>query len=468
MLGPDYEAPQITTAEWNTPPEAVGEAQDKWWEALKDPLLSQYIAWAGEHNYTIQQAEANILQARAMRQIAASKLYPQVIADLNGTKTYFSKQGPVFAIGQAAGNSADTSSSTNALPFVLQIPQIQNLFNALFDATWELDLFGKIRRGVESAVAELEARIAQRDDALLTVYAEIARNYIDLRSFQKRARLITENIDLLQKQLLIVEASVRYGYRNQLDLEALQANLTAAQAAFPDTQSEIYRAIYTISILIGKMPEDLVDDLIEAKELPTVPEAIAVGLRSDLLRRRPDVRYAERKLAEATADIGVAVASFFPTITLAGTGGFQSLALPKLFEWGSRTWAYGADVSQPIFEGGLLVGHLHFARAEQASASASYQQTVLGALQQAESGLKAFEELRIAANDWQKNVHHNNLVVAITRERFQKGLINQIDLLRNEQQLVTSELSLLDSQTAELTALISLYKALGGGWQCEE
>lgn len=467
MMGPKYQAPEITVSDkWNAEitPEKTNPISN-WWTVFDDDLLNQYIDWASLYNYDLQVAESNILKARALRQIAASQLFPQIGADLNGTKTYFSKNGPVFAIGQATGNPQDTSSATTGLPFTLQIPQIQNLYNALFDASWEIDLFGKTRSGVAAAVAELESLIEAKNDVLLSIRAEVARNYIDLRQFQKRAQLLEKNISLFQEHAKIIQVSLQCGYSNQLDLENIEAQLASARAALPDTHAEIYRAIYTLSVLVGKPPETLVDELLVERALPEPKSSIQVGPRSDLLRRRPDIRYAERKLAEATANIGVAVASFFPTVSLLTGGGFQSLVLPHLFEWGSKTWAYGADVNMPIFQGGQLVGNLRLSRAEQAMAAATYQQTVLYALQEAETSLKKYQEQSKTTKQYNETVSHTQYVVVLTRERYLKGLINLIDLLNNEKQLISAELIQLDSKAAELTSLISLYKSLGGGWE---
>ncbi|MDE3045498.1 MAG: efflux transporter outer membrane subunit [Verrucomicrobiota bacterium] len=467
-VGPDYKTPDTVVSDaWTSDEQANNcEPIQTWWKTFQDDLLNQYIEKAAACNYNIQTAEANILQARALRQIAASSFFPQAGLDVNATKTYFSKNGPVFTIGQSTGNSADTSSPVTGLPFALQTPQLQNLFNFLFDASWELDVFGKIRRTVEAAEAQIESAIAHRNDILISVFAEVAKNYIDLRSFQRRAELLQKNIDLLTKHAEITKISLEKGYANQLDLEEIEAQLAAAKAALPTVYSEIYRSIYTLSVLIGQPPETLVDDLLVTRPLPTPPANIAVGLRSDLLRRRPDIRYAERQLAEATAAVGIAVANFFPTVSLLANGGFQSLALPSLFNWGSRTWAYGADVNVPIFEGGQQVGTLRFTQASQSAAAAKYQQTVLSALQDAEGSLKNYQELAISTKKYDESVLHTNFVVVLTRERHLKGLVNLINLLTNEQQLVSTELTQLDSKTAELTALISLYKALGGGWEC--
>jgi NodT family efflux transporter outer membrane factor (OMF) lipoprotein len=466
MVGPNYEAPQIEVSDqWTSASDETEVPLSAWWESLQDPLLDRYIALASESNYTIQIAEANVLRARSIRQVAASGLFPHVNADLNGIKTYFSKNGPVFALGPAAGDPSITTSTATGLPFSLQFPQIQNLFNALFDASWELDLFGKTRRLIESAQASYESAIEQKNDILITVYAEVARNYIDLRSFQKRSQLLAKNIELFEKQEQIVQARLISGYSNQIELETIQAQLAAARAQLPDTHAEIYRSIYTLSILIGHPPETLVDELLEERPLPSAPSHVAMGLRSDLLRRRPDIRSAERELAAATANIGVAVASFFPTITLVADGGFQSLLLPQLFNWGSRTWAYGADINQPIFEGGRLLGTLHLTQAGAAAAAATYQQTVLNALLETENSLKHFHTQAQTTRNLLQDVKHTESVVTITRERYLKGLINLIDLINNKQQLISTQLRLLDSQTRELENVISLYKALGGGWE---
>lgn len=465
-VGPNYQRPDTVVSDtWSA--DATLETAlplDCWWEEFHEELLTKYITLAEQHNYDLKSAEAHILEARALKQIAASKLFPQIGFDLNGTKTYFSKNGPVFEIGQASGNVPDTTSTNTGLPFVLQIPQIQNLFNALFDASWELDFFGKTRRGLEAATAVYESLIEQKNSVLLSIRAEIARNYFDLRGAQEKERLLQKNIELSEQHAAITKRSLEFGYANELDMQRIEAELAYAKAALPDTQSEIAKAIYALSVLIGTMPETLESELRLIQPLPQRPNTLAVGIRSDLLRRRPDIRYAERKLAEATAEIGVAVASFFPTISLLSTGGFQSLVLPQLFEWGSKTWAYGTDVSMPVFQGGRLTGNLLLSRAHQAMEAAAYQKAVLSAFQDAENSLKQYQDNKAATEDYQKNVLHNTYVVAITRERHNKGLINAIDLINNEKQLISAELRALDSEIKALTALVAVYKSLGGNW----
>lgn len=470
MVGPNYTPPEVVVSDaWTTDGSAEGSIDKSWWEVFGDPLLNQYIAKAEECNYDVLTAEAHILRARSLRQVAASSLFPQVTADVNGTKTYFSKNGPVFAIGPAAGNAAVTSSPLTGLPFAVQVPQVQNLFNALFDATWELDLFGKTRRSIEQAEALIGSAIEARNDMLISVFAEVSRTYMELRSFQTRQRLLEENIALYRETVAIMRQRFAFGYSNLFDVENAESELSQAESMLPNVLSEIYRSIYTLSILTGKMPETLVDELMPAKELPQPPESIALGLRSDLLRRRPDVRKAERDLAAATASIGVAVGSFFPTISLLGLGGFQSLQLPELLNWGSRTWAYGADVNMPVYQGGKLVGNLHFTQAAQAASAYTYQQVVLNALQNAESALIAYKQGQTVCGFRNEAVDRETKKTEISEERFQKGLVNKLDLLNAQKQWIGSKLSALESDTALLLSVVSLYKAIGGGWEkCDD
>lgn len=472
LVGPKYNPPaNCISEEWTE--EGLGDdilfsnenPLVDWWNIFEDPLLTKYIEMAARYNNDILQAEALILRARAMRQVAASNLFPQVSADINAVKTYFSKNGPVFAIGPSTGSVSGTTSSATGLPFSLQIPQIQPLYTALLEVSWELDLFGKTRRGMEAADAAIGSAIADRNGILITVEAEIARNYIELRSNQKMIELIEENIQLLEENADIVQKQFEAGLVNKLNYEQIEAQLANARAQLPEIHSQIYLNIYTLSILTGNVPETFVDELLEVRELPEIPDKIAVGLKSDLLRRRPDVSSAERKLAQATANVGVAVASFFPTVTLLGDGGFQSLRIGNLFSWKSRTWALGGDINMPIFTGGNLTGNLKAAEATTYAAAYSYQQTVLTALEEAESALVAFSD-SLAASDYLFDAEERNRTLAyLTKAQYEKGLVNLITLINSESQWIAAEQSLIKSDANALINLINLYKALGGGWQ---
>ncbi|MBF8263079.1 MAG: oprM-A [Parachlamydiales bacterium] len=470
-VGPKYLPPDNTVGDaWHEKgnEESIEPTVTAWWSQFHDPLLNKYIEMAACNNKDLARAEAAILQARALRDIAASRLFPQITSDLSAVKTYFSKNGPVFAVSPGGGQGGGISSATTGLPFQAQVPQVQNLYNALFDATWEIDLFGKTRRTVESAEARVESAIEQRNDTLVTVLAEVARNYMELRGFQKHAWYLEENIRLLEQTEQVVNDQLAAGLANQINCENTRALLSDARAALPDIIADIYRSIYTLSLLTGQMPEELVDELIVKQELPALPDIVAVGLRSDLLRRRPDVRKAERELAAATADVGVAVASFYPTFSLLGDAGLQSLQIKNLFQSASKTWAYGGDFNVPIYEGGKRVGNLHAFEAAQTMALSSYQQTVLAALQNTESALVAYSESLATRRRHEETVQHLEKVECITRERFEKGLIGVLDWINSQIQLISAEETLLKNQSASLIDLVALYKALGGGWEPQD
>jgi NodT family efflux transporter outer membrane factor (OMF) lipoprotein len=450
-VGPNYQSPENTVGdEWMKTeadePFSDESPQTAWWKVFEDPLLEKYIDAAVLCNKEILRAEAAICGARALREVSASKLFPQINGDLSAFKANLSK------------NLIDE----------VPIPRSLSLFNALFDASWEIDLFGKIRRTVELADAHVGSTIEERNDLLVTTLAEIARNYMELRSFQKRSELTKRNIELLEQASTIVRAQFNIGTANLLDLNRIDAELDSARSSLPDTHAQIYRNIYALSILTGEMPDALVDELLPIQPLPRPPEQIAIGLRSDLLRRRPDVRRAERQLAAATAGVGVAVASFYPSISLLGAVGLESLQeIKKLFRGSSRTWAYGGNFNLPIFQGGKLVGTLKAAEAECCMAGYQYQNTVLTALQDAEGSLVTYSNDLISSEQMRESANRINQVANLTTSRFDAGVVSLFTLLESEREAVMADLNLLEKDTTALIDLVSLYKALGGGWQCE-
>lgn len=462
-LGPNYHPPENQVLEqWSASSVASQEISEgplltDWWKAFEEPLLTQYIEKAAVNNYDLRTAEANILQARAMRNIAASSFYPKIGADVNATRLHFSKNGLSF------GSESPATSGTSASP-----SQTQNFFTTLFDAIWEIDFFGKTRRSVEAAEANIGSAIEQRNDVLITILAEVARNYIEIRSNQCLFALVEENVALLEQEACIIKKQFESGYVSLLNYETIQSTLSTERALLPDIKAKIYQGIYALSILTGDMPEALVDELTIPGSLPKIPQHVAVGIRSDLLRRRPDVRRSERQLAAATANIGVAIASFFPSVLLYGVGGLQSTLLRNLFKSSSGLWALGGNANIPLFEGGKLVGNFQANKATATAAAYSYQQTVLNALEETESAIVAYAEDLATTEQLLKTTKSNQILVDLTRERHRKGLINRLNLLDSERQLNSAEQSLLQSQFSALTDLIILYKALGGGWEPKE
>ncbi len=461
MMGPNYRPPENCVSDcWvsNTCSETV--VPTLWWEEFNDPLLNNYIAVASYYNKDVLTAEASILQARAIRKIVASDLFPHLNFEALFSRTYFSKNGPVFAIGAAQ------TVTTPGLPFELQIPQIQNIFTILFDASWEIDLFGKTRRAVEAAVAHIGSAIEQRNNVLISIYAEIALNYMDLRSTQQMGVLIEKNISLLEKKQHVTQKQLEEGLINRLVLDKIEAELAQQRSTLPPIVAEIYQYIYAISVLTGCPPETLLAELLPIQALPTFPQEVASGLKSDLLRRRPDVRQAERNLAAATANIGVAVASFFPTLSLTGGIGLQSLHLNNLFQANSKTWELDAGLVTPLFQGGNLVGHLRLSESQAMSAALIYQQTVLTALEEAESTLIAYKKEEESAYRLKQSYEKYQEIALLSLDRFEKGLVTINDVIDSETQAIVARENLLESETAVLIDIVALYKALGGGWEC--
>jgi outer membrane protein, multidrug efflux system len=467
-LGPNYYRPvNDVPDEWSASTVAVDipisddPPPTFWWEVFDDPLLNKYIQIAAYYNRDILKAGANIFQARAARQVSAAPFFPKISADWDAFHIFLSRNGPIDNLAnmqQVATTTPITTSTPN-------IPRKFNIFNNFIDASWELDIFGKTARSVEAAQAQLESTIEQRNDLLTSVFGEIARNYLELRSSQKQKILLERNVDILQKNVQIIQKRYTAGYSNLLDLEQIDIQLNQAVSALPAVSTAIYRSIFALSVLIGELPEVLLEELLPFQPLPELPECLSAGLRSDLLRRRPDIREAERNLAQATANIGVAVASFYPSVSLLGLFGLESLKIHNLYTPNSKMWIYGADITMPIFQGGRLIGNLKIAEAQTAALAFTYQQTVLNALRDAETALVSYGEDVKTTHELQKIVATNQKLTHLNRLRHIKGLVGELDVLNSELILSNSELSLLQSETSALLDLVTLYKALGGGWE---
>ncbi len=462
MVGPNYQAPKNDVSnKWHDKNCQSRQEQnklysdsqplEKWWESFDDELLDKYVVLASKCNQDILTAQANMLQARALRQVTASALFPQINAGIGASRTEFSRHGRLLAY---------------SLP---GFPPIQNLFNVLFDASWEIDFFGKTKRSVEAESARVESAVESKHDILISVTAEVAKNYLEVRSYQEKVKLLRDNIRLLEENLKVVQQSVTDGYKNQLDLESVQAELSLAKSQLPDTVASMYRGIYALSFLVGKMPEALFDEMIKPKNLPDLPYGqIFIGLRSDLLRRRPDIRRAERNLAAATAEVGVAVASFFPAFTLSADLGLEAVKLVNLFRSASKTWEVGGDMNTPIFEGGRLMGNLRVSQAGQAAAMHTYQKTVLNALQETQGALVTYQENVKILKNLKDKALSNQALARLSSDRYAQGLVDIVQLIKAQREFVSAQEKVLNSLTASLLNLVSLYKALGGGWQVEK
>ncbi|GAB4227552.1 MAG: efflux transporter outer membrane subunit [Chlamydiales bacterium] len=457
MVGPNYYPPCIEEQVWFEP--ETDNVNDEpividWWNTFQDPILTALIEDVIRGNLSLKIAQERILEARALRGIAFAPLFPWIGA--NASYTTFQ----------------DSLNSPGGEPFFVAqgIAERRNeVYDANFDAFWELDIFGGKRRALQAANARLGSSIASKRDVLLSAIAETARNYFELRGFQKRLYLLNKNATLQENTLDLVKKKNAIGLAREVDVTRAKALLENTRSQIPDLEADLQATSYRISVLTGRDPLALNTFLKEERPLLIPEDVIPIGLRSDVLRRRPDVQFAEREFAAATADIGVAIAKLFPSFTLTGDYGFLSAGtLGNLFTPRSETWIFNGLIHFPIFEGGRLLANVHLQQALQSQAGIEYCRTILLALEDAEGAIIRYSKERETRQRRQEEVKAAKKSVQLLRSLYQKGLTDFLDVLLAEREQTSAEDNLAQSETRVLTQLVSLYKSLGGGWESFE
>jgi len=410
-----------------------------WWTNFNDPKLTGLVTEALRTNLDVQLAEAVLRQARASRGVVAGGLWPGVTAS-----------------GSYARNHGGSGTAQ---------PGSHNLFQAGLDAAWELDAFGGVRRNVESAGAGIRAAQDDLRDAQVSVAAEVALNYVQLRGFQQQIVVAQSNLKAQRHTAEITRQKFAAGFVSDLDVANADALVASTEAAIPVLETSAQQSIYALSVLLARLPASLLQDLSETQPLPVNPPEVPVGLPSDLLRRRPDVRAAEGRLHAATAQVGVAVADFFPKFSLTGSLGYQSSLVRDLFAGANRFTSLGPAVSWPIFQGGSIAANVRVQKALRDQAGITYQKTVLTALQDVENALialgKEWEHRKFLAD----SVVANRKAVDLSTKLYGEGLTEFLTVLDAERSLYVAENALIQSTSSTATDLIALYKALGGGWE---
>lgn len=341
----------------------------------------------------------------------------------------------------------------------------RNLYQAGFDASWEIDLFGGKRRAIEAARADIDAAVENQSDVLVTLLAEVARNYIEMRGLQRRLEIARNNIQVQQETVEITRVRFEAGLSSELDAVQAGALLATTQSQVPLLESSLKHAIHRISILLGLKPETLIAELTKEAPIPTVPDAVPVGLPSDLLRRRPDIRRVERELAAATARIGVVASDLFPKFSLTGNFGLQLESLNLINR--SRFWSFGPTVRWPIFDAGRIRANIHVQDARQEQVLLNYEKVVLTSLEDVENALVAYTMEQVRQKNLLEAVNAHRRAVNLAIELFTKGLANFLNVLDAERSLYKSEDDLAQSEYTLSQDLVALYKALGGGWETE-
>jgi multidrug efflux system outer membrane protein len=458
-VGPNYHAPQSSiegdfgrrsrsTASLPSVVTMSPMTVARWWQTLHDPLLDKLIERTVASNLDVKIAQARVRQARAELAYAAGGQYPDVNADAGYSHNRLSKTAAPFNAFNVPG-----------------FPWESNQHQVGFDASWELDVFGGVRRGVEAAGADLAAISADQQNVLLSALAEVARNYVDLRGYQRRYQIAEANLRSQRETLEVTQDRRKRGVITELDVAQAASQVAKTEARLPLLRRAQSEAIHRIAILTGQQPEALTDELTPPQPVPVPPPEIAIGVPAELLRRRPDIRRAERDLAAATARIGQATADLYPKLSLTGSFAMLSADTKSLFDWRSRNFGVGPTITWPIFDAGRLRSVIDIRTADQERAMAQYDRTVLGALEEVHNALVAFatEQERHRALDDAVTADQTGADIALGQ--YRQGVIDFLNVLESQRSLFESQDQLADSDRMVTTSLIALYKALGGGWE---
>jgi NodT family efflux transporter outer membrane factor (OMF) lipoprotein len=476
-LGPDFSSPETATpTTWfsdrpppveKTPSRAVSEPIDAaWWRLFGDPQLTELVQRVVSANLDVRLAAIRIEQSRAERGVVASAQYPQISGNASYVRQQASNRGVFTKLGKNAVGATAANGTVGGAGAISGV-QIEpfDAYQYGLDASWELDLWGRVRRAVESADASITSSEEALRGALLSNLAEVARDYMELRSAQLRLQIARDNLRTAKQSQGIVAQRAAGGLATDLDAANAAAQVSTVAAEIPRIEQEEAHLMNALGLLLGEPPQALRAELQTPKPIPPVPPEVPVGFPSELAKRRPDIRQADANLHAATADIGVAEANFYPSLTLNGSVGIQTLKVQSLWNWNAEQYALGPALNIPIFEGGRLKSQLALRKSQQREAAVKYQQTVLTAWTEVDDALTAYEAEQRRREQLIEAVKQNRRALALAQSRYQAGVSDFIEVLDAQRSQLTTE-QLLAISTANVSGnLIALYKALGGGWE---
>ena len=462
-VGPDYKSPKPdmpaaylnpsappTTQTSTTTPRPIDVT--RWWKTFNDPELDSLVERAVATNLDVMLAESRLCQARATVGIVGATLLP----DVNATGLYNRSgagKGNVQAFSTKHGTVVENSASRS------------NSYRAGFDANWEIDIFGGVRRNIESADASVQAAVEDRRDVLVTLISEVAVDYIALRGYQEQIRIATENLADQQHTADLTRQKFKAGFVSKLDVANADSQVYSTQSDIPALEMSARQTIYAMSVLLARDPAALLDELNKVKPIPLTPPDVPIGLPAELLRRRPDIRRAEAQLHAATAQIGVATAQLYPQLNLAGSLDIDASHLKGLGYWANNVWSVGPSITWPIFAGGKIVAGIDVQNALQEQALLTYKQTVLTALQDVENALVAYGKEQQRRTALVLAVAANQQAFDLSTQLYKQGQTDFLNVLNAERSLFGAQNALVQSNTNIATDLTALYKALGGGWE---
>ena len=446
-VGPDYQPPpSAMPAAWQANTKQLTFADNletlQWWRLFQDTTLEQLLTQARAANLDLRMAETRIREARALRQAVAANALPAI---------------------DTTGSYSTTRRSEN----IASGGTTQDLFQLGFDASWELDLFGGLRRQAEAAQANLEAAAENRYQVLLSLSAEVARNYLELRANQQRQAIARDNIRIQEQTAALVQSKFDLGLGSELEVVQTATLLTQTQAEIPTLESDAARNTHQLALLLGLQPKDMDQLLAGAGTIPPVPPQLPVALPSSLLRQRPDIRTAERQLAASTATVGAAVAELYPRFSLSTLLGLQSRSLSDLIRSSSTYWTAGPSVRWSLFDAGQTRAGIAVSEARRDLAQATYEKTILSALGETEDALVVLDREQERRRLLAKSTQSAQQAVLIAKGQYKAGLTTFLNVLQGEAALYQLQDKLAQSDLRLAMAMVALYKALGGGWLTE-
>lgn len=478
VVGPDFRTPQTNApvglfshVDDGAPVASEATAQDvdpEWWTLFNDATLVALERGTIAANLDLQAAAIRVGQSRAALQMSSASALPRVGANASQLRERASPQGILALTGTSSSVGGDSASGSN--PFgTSSLPGDSgsapySLSQFGIDASWELDLWGRARRTREAAAAQLDAAWFDTQGMRVSITAEVARTYLELRGVQNDLRIAHANADIAGKSLHVAQRRAQQGMATAFDTSVSSAQLASIEAAIPDLELRRTVLMNALAMLMAKPPHTFDAVLAGAGDIPALPEQVPVGLPSQLAHRRPDILRAEAQLHAATAAIGVAKADFYPTINLTGSFGFQALSFSDVGNWSARQFAVGPVLSLPIFEGGRLKGNLALTEARQQEAAITYQRTVLAAWHEVDNALATYRSVQRRAGRLDIAVAENRKALENAERRYGQGAADYLTVLVTQQRLLDSENAASRSRTDMALGLVLLYKVLGGGW----
>jgi len=423
------------------PGEGGEEALAAWWSAFGDPQLTSFVTRAVAGNLDVRTALSRVREARASMRAARAPLRPSVDAS---------------ASARASGTGGEAGLSGTSQQYSLGL-----------DASWELDVFGGIQSGADAATATADARTADLQDVLVSLVAEVALDYIDVRSTQQRLEIGRSNVSLQEQTLDLTQLRQQAGLGTDLEVQQALANVETTRAQIASLEAQLERTVHALSVLVGQAPRALAAELSAPGPIPAAPLTVAVGVPADVIRRRPDVRGAERQLAAQAAQANVARADLYPTFRLAGSIGLESLSIAKVLLPGASFWSVSPSVNTRLFNRAQLRENLAVQIERQTQAAVTYESRVLGALQDVEDSLTSLVQEDVRRGHLSAAANAAQQAADLSLQLYTAGLRDFRDVLDNQRSLVTLQDSLVTSTATVSTDLVRLYKALGGGWSTE-